>query len=454
MQRKLVFGVFLFLIALIITLFAKAQFTSLRGEDDGKKGVENDMAGKWNDVSRLSGYTYRQWGLRFSSPDTDVPGYPKASRLFRKGTWLIPTERNLYYDRMDEDSVGSLSRLNLNLETHYFPWERIGLGLEVQYDHTSSKNGSETVTSDFIAYGHVTYGFPINPKWGIYIRGGAGIGSGKTEITQGTNSQEIKCDVFSYKFEVGAPVHLNHNLYLNPLLSYKNTSKDFDVEEQIESGVRIGVGLVSYLNCGDEEDYLDTMSFSIRRNRYAPGVSFIGFHSMTSYSTGKTEFKFNSQSFEENYNRFNLKVDYTFQVFQNFGLGAEVGFRSSKVESESSDFESIRNYILFAPKATYNFPTTNWLNDAFLTFGGGIGSRKTETTISGFTNEQKDKISVIGGGLGYNWFISKSSMFTFTAGYESITEKDSENTDQKFKESGFTFQVGFRTGLGIRGTDY
>jgi len=392
-------------------------------------------------------------GASVAHAQVDSINVNSSAFLFRKGTWEVPTMKNLRFNSMNleqnDQDAGSETKFNLNFETHYYFRNKFAVGLEVQYDHSSSKNGSETVTSDFITYGHLTYGLPINPKWGLYFRGGAGIGSGKTEFTQGTNSQKIKSDIFSYKFEVGAPIHLNHNLYLNPNLSYKNTSRDFDDQEEIESNFRVGIGLVSYLNCGDDYDYTDSMGPMVRRNRYAPGVSFIGIHSMTSYSTGNTEIKFNSQTLEEDFNRMNFKVDYSYQIFQNFGLGAEVGYRRTAVESDN--IENIKSYFIFVPKVTYNIPTTNWLNDAFLTFGGGIGSRKNEITISGNTNEQKDKISVIGGGLGYNWFMHRTSMFTFTAGYEAITEKASENTDQKFKENGFTFQVGFRTGLGIRG---
>ena len=370
---------------------------------------------------------------------------------FRKGNWEVQTRKNLWGNKMDEkqddQDLGSTSRFNLNIETHYWWNKNWAAGIELNYDARTQKNGSELKTHDYSVLGHLTYGINMKNNWGIYFRGGAGVGAGKTEFTQGTSSQEAKSDVFIYKFEVGAPIHVNRQLYFNPNFGYKSISTDYEGDaEQDETRFRLGIGFVSYLNCG-EEMWQDNQP-KLYDRRYANGVSYLGVHAMGDYSFGNTESIFSGQTTKSDVNRFNLKFDYVYYVIPNLGVGADLGFRSMVTESEDTDPKSTRTNFIFAPKIVYNLPTRNWLNDMFVTFGGGIGSEKEEVSFSGNTNTLKDNVTQFNGGLGYNIFMSRSSMFTLSLGYESKTFKNND-TDQKRKESGVVYELGFRTAIGI-----
>ena len=369
---------------------------------------------------------------------------------FRKGNWELQTRKYIWGNMMDEKSdsadLGSFSRFNVNLETHYYWNSHFATGIELNYRGNTRKNGAEIKSHDFSVLGHLTYSMNMKDNWGIYLRGGAGIGSGKTEITSGTSPQEIKSDVFIYKFEIGTPIYLNQQFYFLPHISYKNISTDYDDLEQKESRIRIGVGLVSYLNCG--EDIWHDNQPNLYERRYASGVSYIGVHGMSDYSFGKNnETSFGGQTAKLDENRFNLKFDYVYYVIPNFGVGADLGFRNMVTKGDNPDYKSSSNDLSFGVKGVYNLGTENWLNDMFLTAGAGLGSEKTEVTISGNNSTQKDNFTFYNAAVGYNFFMSRSSMFTLTVGYEHTTLKSG---GVSIKESGLTYELGFRTALGIK----
>ena len=370
---------------------------------------------------------------------------------FVRGNWEVRTQKYAWgynFNEKDGDlDLGSSSRYSFNLETHYAWSPKFMTGFEFNYDSRTTKNGSEIKSNDFSVLGHLSYTINMKKGWGIYLRGGAGVGSGKTEVTQGTNTQEAKSDIFIYKFELGTPIYLNEQLYFLPNISYKNTSADFDDGEENESRIRVGLGLVSYLNCGD--DRFDDTSPQVWARRYARGVSYLGVHGMGDYSFGNSESIFGSQTLEDDINRFNLKFDYVYYVFPNVGIGADVGFRSMVTKSSDIDLKTVRSSYSVGPKFVYNFGTNNWFNDFFAFAGGGFGSEKNEFTISGNTNTQKDNLSYWLGGIGANYFVSKSSLFTFSVAYENRTLKNDDN-DQKITESGVRYELGFRTALNLQ----
>jgi hypothetical protein len=404
-------------------------------------------------VSRLLFSARLLLAVTFAEAQVDSNNVVTSAVPFLRGNWEVQTRKMVFGHKFDEKvddaDNGSNSRFNLNLETHYWFSPKWAGGVEFNYDASSSKNGTEFKDNEFTAYAHLSYGINMKNNWGIYLRAGAGIGSGKQETIGGSNPQEIKYDVFSYKFEAGAPIHLNQQLFFVPYVNYKYVSLDYDDLEENDTRVQVGVNLVSYINCANKRFEAVPNIFT---GRYSAGNSYAGVHGMTGYSFGSSEQTFAGNTLKDDVNRFNLKFDYTYYIFQNFAIGADVGFRSTVTKANDADFKTVRTSYTFAPKVHYNFPTGNWANDMFIFAGGGFGSQKNEVTFSGNTNTQKDNITQYSFGLGYNHFVSKTSLFTLSVGYENQTAKE-DDSDQKFKESGLIYELGFRTRfVGVRGT--
>ena len=69
--------------------------------------------------------------------------------------------------------------------------------------------------------------------------------------------------------------------------------------------------------------------------------------------------------------------------------------------------------------------------------------------VNPFLIQTATDLIVLDAGLGYNFFMSRTSMFTLAVGYERALVKIGAN-GVRIKESGLTYELGFRTAIGIK----
>jgi opacity protein-like surface antigen len=369
---------------------------------------------------------------------------PISGNLFQRGNWELGLTRNIDFSFLKEvqngQETGTEKNVGANLSTTYFVANNFGIGANIRYDWAKSTNGIEITTSDMTAYLSATYGYGFGPRFGIYGQVGFGLGKSKALAESGTNSFEETGNIVGYSLEVGAPILLDGNVYLGPQISYYGKSTDYGkLGEFDEGGLRFSLNLRSYLNCKDEPESMRDMDAS---HFYQPGRSFIGVSTRSMVSVGNYKWMQDNVVDDVDFCEWSFKADYNYYVFPYVALGAEVRLSSSTEQNQDQDQSDRQFQYAVMPQFTLNAPIDG-LQHLFLTGGVGFGRIKTTNEIGSDRNEQKDKLFTIGGGLGYNFYVTDLLALTPIIRYDSHSRED-DQTDQKIRSRGVSGEFGVR----------
>lgn len=380
----------------------------------------------------------------YAQLDSSAPLNP-----FSRGNYELSTRRWVDFLRQDHKrngfNFGESKDLGIFVGTHYYFTKNFGAGIEFDYDRNVEINSTKFISTDYAVFGYLTGGIPLGRKASVYGRLGVGFGGSKQKLTITGNTTESTSDLFGFRAEVGLPLHWYGDVYFVPRFTYCNNSFELEEGEFDESCYGFEFGLNSYFGCR-KTNWGSPYGFSYHPQDYSAGISYFGFNARGGVSFGNTEWSFLNQVEEEEDVNTSLELDYVYQVIQNLGLGAELSYRRMSSDFPAASYESADTYLMFEPGAYYHFPFKNGLNNAFWKFSAGIGSRKVVVESPTIPSTTKETLSKISTGIGYDFFFSKYSMFTFILEYEWHTRENKEN-DTKVKSNGLGFEVGIRTPL-------
>lgn len=137
-------------------------------------------------------------------------------------------------------------------------------------------------------------------------------------------------------------------------------------------------------------------------------------------------------------------------VVDNLVIGANftMALSSMKGEDEQEDWKYQQTYFLAGPFARCYIPCKKVL--PFIEAGASFGSFKDKYEENGDSDDSKSGYSSIGGGIGIAIPLGKKATFDILLGYNSLTEKDSDDNgdDDKIVVGTFGVKFGFIILLG------
>ena len=121
---------------------------------------------------------------------------------------------------------------------------------------------------------------------------------------------------------------------------------------------------------------------------------------------------------------FNLSPKVGYFIQNNLAVGLDVSMSLSHSNQKSSGYNNTSNVILYSagPFVRYYIPTGKVM--PFFEFGATIGTVNNKDKYSGGTNDYKQSISTIGGGVGVAVPLGDRVSFDGMLEYRSITVKD------------------------------
>ncbi|HYM93795.1 MAG TPA: outer membrane beta-barrel protein [Chitinophagaceae bacterium] len=371
------------------------------------------------------------------------------SSPFAKGKNEFTLTKNFHFDYqnnyVNDQKTGHSNDLGFNVEWNRFVVNNFAIGARFSAgwsgDHLTS---SDNLTRDWSAYVNFTYGKPVTDNFNLYARIGVGYGMNKDITKSPSSTITDKTNEYEFKVGIGAPIRLypGGNTYITPRITYGYSNNKFDGGKQTNSDINIGLNFESYLDC--IEMICDCHhSFSLSRNMYQQGHSYIGYYSKGMFDLGSSRLTYDniSGNNESNNTDGHIKFGYSYYVANNFAIGSRVGFSTQSQKDKNTDNKSTRTRFDFNPTLTFNLPTTGGWNNAFLQTYGGVGSETDKTTTGTNTITTKYSTSNYGFGIGYNDFFANRLSFTPIIGYEWNSSKN-KDTNVKNKNHGLYLQMG------------
>jgi hypothetical protein len=291
-----------------------------------------------------------------------------------------------------------------------------------------------------------TYGIPVTSRVSAYARVGVGIGGEKSVFKSNLINSTEKNDLFGFHGGLGFPIQLGEShSYFTPRIFYDHLKTKYDDGDQVESGIRVGFGMESYLGCSD---YMCDCKhgFSLSKNMYNQGHHFIGFSSMGGLDFGSSKLSLNSNNnnIKADHSRQMINLDYNYFILDYLALGAGIGLGRQRDEPKNSNYTYTLTTWNVMPVITGHIPVTNGWNNFFVQAQGDFGGQKFVTDDAGNKTTQKSKLSGFGFGLGYNDHFSKGLSITPIIQYKIENDKD-EDTNVKTKSKGIVFEIGVRS---------
>lgn len=370
------------------------------------------------------------------TPKTTIPDYP-----FSKGSWNFPLQRELdLFHTTDFDDngnkLGRINELDLNLDKTYFFGRNFGLNLDYCMDWWCEED--DYTGMEWTGRLGFVYGTKLTDKLSLYGEFGGIYGSERVEQMNTVQ----KSNHSGYFFEAGLPIYIGPNTYFTPRFSWNHVNTDFDFSEEKKNSFGFNIGLESYLT-GNEMMCDHKQGFSLSKNKYNQGNSFLNFQSMGSFRFGNIESVINTPplSSEYDFSGARLGINYRYYFIDNLALGAKLNFGTRIQEEQNSNYKNTTSNWSFSPRITYNFPFSNGWNNWFVEAGVGFGSNKNKATIGNNTSEIKFNNFNYGVWTGYNFWFTDRLAFTPQFGYKSATSKNTD-TDVKTESRSFNLEAG------------
>lgn len=368
---------------------------------------------------------------------TNVSAKEIEKLTFSKGTNNFTIMQNFGYSRTKpEDSDNSTRSMGLNLDYNRFIADGIAVGAQLELNSVRSELSNINVvksTSSMI-YGNAMYGTSIGGTVNIYAK--ASVGFGQSKYTY-TGSPAEKEDLFGYRIEVGAPIHLYNEggNYFTPFIRYDHLQqKDEDVKYS-DNIFSLGFQFQHYSPCsGYSCDCKHQRRYSGKM--YEKGRNFISYTSMGEFGFGNNKFEYSNISEKTDVSGGSLNFQYGHYISKDIALGAGLSWSGSS-EDDGSGKNTSSDFSIM-PMITLNAPAKNCFENFFLQGGFGFGFEKFKSG----SVETKYNTTDLGINIGFNHFISNHLAVTPKIGFASETFKNT-NTDIKDKQSGFSLGIGF-----------
>jgi hypothetical protein len=375
-----------------------------------------------------------------ASPVATISAEELDKLPFSQGVNNFTVKQNFNFTRIKpEDSDNNTRTFGLSVDYNRFVIDGLAIGANIDFSSLRSEIGSIDVvkSTSFALYGNVIYGRTFESGFNLYGKASVGFGTQKTSSTSFATSKD---DLFGYRFEIGAPIHLfkDGGNYITPFIRY-NSLKQTDDEDDDEYTVNefsLGFQFQNYSPWSAHKcDCNHGRGFS--GGMYDQGRSFIGYTSMGEFGFGNTKFESGSFTDETDISGGSFNLEYGYYISKDIALGAGISWSS---ETEKDDAGKVsESAFSFMPMITLNAPAKNCLENLFLQGGYGFGSEKTEIG----STEYKYSTSNLNLSLGFNHFFGKHIALTPKIGYLGQTFKN-KDTDVKDRQSGFQVGIGAR----------
>lgn len=320
---------------------------------------------------------------------------------------------------------GHTNNLDLNIDYDYFIQDHLGIGLDFDLSSSSQHYGSTDKTTQWLLSPNVIYGANMSNNFNLYGKASVGFGQTKTEYGGSTQKENL----FGYKIEVGAPLHMfgDGGNYLTPYLSYDFQQEKFNSTTTKDNEFTFGLKFQNYSPCSG---YTCDMHSGCMQSRtaYQQGRSYIGYTTMGEFGFGTSKYDYNGTTSTTDLSGGQLELEYGYYLLNYIAIGAEFNWVSQTSKVTGTKYTN--SALIFTPMVTLNMPVQNCWSNLFLQGGYGFGQDKSTSNSS----SSKENLSAYGFGLGYNDFFGKHIAFTPKIGYFWETIKDpSTNTEEKWK---------------------
>ncbi len=369
---------------------------------------------------------------------------------FAKGQWEFLVNRKFDYENManygDNESSGQQNKLLIDLGATYYFAKGFGVGLDLSGDFTGNHYSGDILNRKWIGDLSFTYGIPITNNFGVYGRAGIGYGITNNIVKTSGNSTTTKYNLFNEKAEIGVLIrpYESSQWFIDPYISYRNQTTNFDGGKETESRFQVGLRLETFLGC-------DEFTCGMRNgygspNRYQQGTSFIGFISEGNFGFGQIKTSYSGTGYsasEIDFTKESLGFEYNIYVLHNLAVGAEFQIGGEVQKDKGSDNKVTTSDWSINPGIELNLPVQNGLNNMFLKGGITFGSGMNGTSNGTSSSSLKTNIFNYCVGVGYNDFFTNRLSLTPIIEYDWNTNKDTD-TNLKLKTKGLDFGLRVR----------
>lgn len=317
--------------------------------------------------------------------------------------------RNVSNDALYSRSVASALALTLT----YFVVTNHALMFGLEYDRnqviTETSNAYRNITRTKILLLGYQYAHQLTPSLALYGALQFGLGAARDylkyfDAQDGNDNTALRT---AAKIELGAyllPV-MTLPFLLQSRFGYSINNKKFDTRSERISGFYLSAAIVASLTCNSF--YCHNPNLSRMVNPYAAGLLFIstGLSPFLQFGRQTTSYNDAAEYYDNLFNA-GLRLAVGYYFIKYVAAMAELNMNRESSENPDTGYKNINSGTRLALGARANFPVETFLTHLFAQALFGIGRQLDQYGSDSNGSENKDRLTYLSFGLGYNLFLT------------------------------------------------